>query len=62
VVYNILAFHLMMAPASIAPGLVASVLWDWSFFSTAKASKALQREACDAAMNCFTVIAPIRTA
>jgi uncharacterized membrane protein YphA (DoxX/SURF4 family) len=25
--YNILAFHLTMAPASIAPGLVASVLW-----------------------------------
>jgi putative oxidoreductase len=27
VLYNILAFHLTMAPASIAPGLVASVLW-----------------------------------
>ncbi|MFZ0298227.1 MAG: hypothetical protein WAM13_07755 [Candidatus Sulfotelmatobacter sp.] len=25
--YNILAFHLMLAPASIAPALVASVLW-----------------------------------
>jgi len=25
--YNILAFHLTMAPASIAPALVASVLW-----------------------------------
>jgi putative oxidoreductase len=25
--YNILAFHLTMAPASIAPGLVACVLW-----------------------------------
>jgi hypothetical protein len=25
--YNILAFHLTLAPASIAPGLVASVLW-----------------------------------
>jgi putative oxidoreductase len=27
VLYNILAFHLTMAPASIAPGLVACVLW-----------------------------------
>jgi len=26
-IYNILAFHLTMAPASIAPALVASVLW-----------------------------------
>lgn len=25
--YNILAFHLMLAPASIAPALVACVLW-----------------------------------
>jgi putative oxidoreductase len=25
--YNILAFHVTMAPASIAPALVASVLW-----------------------------------
>ncbi len=25
--YNILAFHLTMAPATIAPALVASVLW-----------------------------------
>ena len=25
--YNILAFHLTLAPATIAPGLVASVLW-----------------------------------
>jgi hypothetical protein len=27
VLYNILAFHLTLAPASIALGLVASVLW-----------------------------------
>jgi putative oxidoreductase len=27
VLYNILAFHLTLAPASIAPRLVASVLW-----------------------------------
>jgi putative oxidoreductase len=27
VLYNILAFHLTMAPASIAPALVACVLW-----------------------------------
>ena len=26
-IYNILAFHLTLAPASIAPGLVASGLW-----------------------------------
>jgi putative oxidoreductase len=26
-IYNILAFHLTMAPASIPPALVASVLW-----------------------------------
>jgi hypothetical protein len=25
--YNILAFHLTLAPASIAPALLASVLW-----------------------------------
>jgi hypothetical protein len=25
--YNILAFHLTLAPASFAPALVASVLW-----------------------------------
>jgi putative oxidoreductase len=27
VLYNILAFHLTMAPATIAPALVAAVLW-----------------------------------
>jgi len=27
VLYNILAFHLTFAPTSIAPGLVASLLW-----------------------------------
>ena len=27
VLYNILAFHLTLAPATIGPGLVASVLW-----------------------------------
>ncbi len=27
VLYNILAFHLTLLPATIAPGLVASVLW-----------------------------------
>jgi putative oxidoreductase len=29
--YNILAFHLTLAPASIAPALVASVLWGLVF-------------------------------
>jgi uncharacterized membrane protein YphA (DoxX/SURF4 family) len=27
VLYNILAFHLTLSPATIAPGLVASLLW-----------------------------------
>jgi putative oxidoreductase len=27
VLYNILAFHLTLSPATIAPGLVAAVLW-----------------------------------
>src|SRR5271155_2368542 len=31
--YNILAFHLTLAPASIAPALVASVLWVLVFLS-----------------------------
>ena len=31
-IYNILAFHLTMAPAGIGPGLVASVLWLLVFF------------------------------
>jgi putative oxidoreductase len=30
--YNILAFHLTMLPATIGPGLVASVLWLLVFF------------------------------
>jgi uncharacterized membrane protein YphA (DoxX/SURF4 family) len=30
--YNILAFHLTMSPETIAPGLVASVLWLLIFF------------------------------
>jgi uncharacterized membrane protein YphA (DoxX/SURF4 family) len=30
--YNILAFHLTLAPASIPPALVASVLWVLVFF------------------------------
>lgn len=50
VLYNILAFHLTMAPSSIAPGLVASVLWVLVFLQyresfkgifTAKAATAL---------------------
>ena len=32
VLYNILAFHLTLAPASIAPALVASLLWVLVFF------------------------------
>jgi putative oxidoreductase len=31
-IYNILAFHLTLAPASIPPALVASVLWILVFF------------------------------
>jgi hypothetical protein len=35
--YNILAFHLTMAPSSIAPALIACVLW---ILVTAKISRA----------------------
>jgi uncharacterized membrane protein YphA (DoxX/SURF4 family) len=34
--YNILAFHLTLAPASIPPALVASVLWVLVFFEYRK--------------------------
>jgi uncharacterized membrane protein YphA (DoxX/SURF4 family) len=34
--YNILAFHLTLAPASIPPALVASVLWVLVFFQYRK--------------------------
>jgi len=48
--YNILAFHLTLAPASIAPALVASVLWVVVFlqyrasFKDVLATKAAVRE------------------
>jgi uncharacterized membrane protein YphA (DoxX/SURF4 family) len=61
--YNILAFHLTLAPASIPPALVASVLWGAGLPSVPRKLQGnLQREACDAAMNCVAVIAAIRTA
>src|ERR1700756_4715785 len=34
VLYNILAFHLTMAPATIAPALLAAVLWVLAFLRT----------------------------
>lgn len=37
--YNILAFHLTLAPASIAPALVASVLWVLVFLQYSKSFK-----------------------
>lgn len=49
-IYNILAFHLTLAPASVAPGLVASVLWvlvflqySWSFKDILTAKPALAK-------------------
>src|SRR5882762_2628942 len=51
--YNILAFHVTLAPASIPPALVASVLWGAGLPSVPRKLQGnLQREACDAAMNC----------
>jgi putative oxidoreductase len=38
-IYNILAFHLTLAPASIAPGLVASVLWILVFLQYSRSFK-----------------------
>ena len=37
--YNILAFHLTLAPATIAPALVASVLWVMVFLQYRKSFK-----------------------
>ena len=39
--YNILAFHLTMAPASIAPALVASVLWALVFLQYRESFKGI---------------------
>jgi hypothetical protein len=39
--YNILAFHLTLAPASIAPALVASVLWVLVFFQYRESFKGI---------------------
>ena len=41
VLYNILAFHLTMAPATIAPALVASVLWVLVFLQYRKSFKSI---------------------
>src|ERR1700756_928767 len=49
-IYNILAFHLTLAPASIAPALLASVLWILVFlqyrtsFKDVLAAKPAQQE------------------
>ena len=39
--YNILAFHLTLAPASIAPALVASVLWVLTFLQYRESFKGI---------------------
>jgi putative oxidoreductase len=50
--YNILAFHLTLAPASIAPALVASLLWVLVFVQYRESFKGIFRaEARDAVMN-----------
>jgi uncharacterized membrane protein YphA (DoxX/SURF4 family) len=41
--YNILAFHLTMAPASIAPALVACVLWILVFLQYRESFKGIFR-------------------
>jgi putative oxidoreductase len=41
--YNILAFHLTMAPASIPPALVASVLWVLVFLQYRESFKGIFR-------------------
>jgi uncharacterized membrane protein YphA (DoxX/SURF4 family) len=41
--YNILAFHLTMAPASIAPALVASVCWILVFLQYRESFKGIFR-------------------
>jgi putative oxidoreductase len=41
--YNILAFHLTMAPGSIAPALVASVLWILVFLQYRESFKGIFR-------------------
>jgi putative oxidoreductase len=54
--YNILAFHLTMAPSSIAPALVACVLWILVFLQLPRKLQGhLQCETCDEAMNCSAV-------
>ena len=51
--YNILAFHLTLAPATIAPALVACCAVGTGLSSVPrKLQQHLHREACDAAMNC----------
>ena len=40
-IYNILAFHLTLAPASIAPALVASVLWILVFLQYRRSFKGI---------------------
>ena len=40
-IYNILAFHLTLAPASILPALVASVLWVLVFLQYSRSFKGI---------------------
>jgi hypothetical protein len=55
--YNILAFHLTMSPGTIAPALVACVLWILVFPAVPqKFQRHLQRETCDPSINCVRKI------
>ena len=59
--YNILAFHLTLAPASIPPALVAAVLWILVFLQyRASFSEHSSRKARGAGLICF--VAGRRTA
>src|SRR5580704_2580079 len=53
--YNILAFHLTMSPGTIAPALVACVL-DSGFPAVPRMLQGhLQRQGCDAVINCVAI-------
>jgi putative oxidoreductase len=54
--YNILAFHLTMSPGTIAPALVACVLWILVFLQYRESFKGIfSAKGCDAGINCVAV-------
>jgi hypothetical protein len=54
--YNILAFHMTMSPGTIAPALVACVLWILVFPAVPRKFQGhLYSEGCDAGINCVAV-------